>query len=131
MRLDGSPLFELRGQSLRLLQQNFHLYQVHLCDRTNFKASLKNAQRFLAAGDGLTGQRDALVQFPQRKIADRNLANQADGESAACLIGSEIGFEGRILEVSHPAPEIEFPGGQPHIHLIQTADLRLPRACSQ
>ena len=78
MRLDGSPLFELRGQSLRLLQQNFHLYQVHLCDRTNFKASLKNAQRFLAAGDGLTGQRDALVQFPQRKIADRNLANQAD-----------------------------------------------------
>lgn len=63
MCLRCTRLFELCCQGLRLLQQDFHLHQIHAGNRTDFESSGKDAERILAAGDGLTGQRDALIQF--------------------------------------------------------------------
>lgn len=124
MSLRGACLFELRGQCSCLLQQGFHLHYIQLRNRADFKAPRKDTQRFLTAGNGLLSQRDALIEFAQRQITVRHLSDQAHRDRAACCIGGKVAFQRRLLEVAHPAPEIEFPGRDPHPNLILASGQR-------
>ena len=48
----------------------------------------------------------------------RHLGDQAYRDGMARRIRGKVGFQRRLLEIAHPPPEIEFPGGQPHNDLV-------------
>ena len=118
MGLSGTRLFDLSHQRARLLQQGVHLHHVHAGNRPHFEASGEDAQGFFAADDGLARQCEALVQFQQPEIGIRHLGDQAYRDGMARRIRGKVGFQRRLLEIAHPPPEIEFPGGQPHNDLV-------------
>lgn len=98
-----------------------HLGEIQPRCGANLHAPLEDAQAFLAAGDGLVRQQQALLQLTQRQFTLGDLRDQTQRDSAPGRIGGQVVFQGCVVQAAHAPPEIDFPAGQSHASLVLAA----------
>ena len=117
----SAGLLQLGAQCLGLREQRLHLGKVQPRCGPDVHAPLKYAQAFLAAGDGLVRQQQALLQLTQRQFTLGDLCDQTQRDGAPGRIAGQVVLQGRVVQAAHAPPEVDFPAGQAQAHLVLAA----------
>ena len=117
----SAGLLQLGAQCLGLREQRLHLGKVQPRCGPDVHAPLKYAQAFLAAGDGLVRQQQALLQLTQRQFTLGDLCDQTQRDGAPGRIAGQVVLQGRVVQAAHAPPEVDFPAGQAQSHLVLAA----------
>ena len=117
----SAGLLQLGAQCLGLREQRLHLGKVQPRCGPDVHAPLKYAQAFLAAGDGLVRQQQALLQLTQRQFTLGDLCDQTQRDGAPGRIAGQVVLQGRVVQAAHAPPEVDFPAGQAQSRLVLAA----------
>jgi len=102
----------------RLTQKRLGLGCIQLGGRSDFIATPSDAAGILPGGKRLLRNGDLFIEFAGNQVCIGDLSHQAYGYGAARLLGSKIGFKGRLRQAAHPSPEIQFPDANAQRKLI-------------
>jgi hypothetical protein len=99
--------FQVRNARRRRIEQVFGLPHIEPCGHPPFQACLRQAQGFLARGEGALGDLQIEVELAQREVGAGDFRHQRHQDSPAGPLGGEQLGAGGLGLASQPAPEID------------------------